>query len=144
MVEYKRDLLALHPDFEQTHWLKRMFLRRVPKDLRQREVELVLLMAQNRLYFELLDFLHVYKNPMWFMTMGLTIFASHMMWVLLFLALMLGFLYLQVLRARESNKKSLKIKTKMSDVKVHPNLLISGHRRLQGGVPRRHQLSQKP
>lgn len=118
LAGYRQDLLALHPDFEQTHWAKRMFFRRLPKELKKKEVDLILLMVHNQLYFEVLDFLHIYKNPIWFMTMGLTILASHLMWVLLFLGSLLAFLYVQQIRTRQSNSNLLRIDTKMDDVKV--------------------------
>ena len=127
LLEYKEALHQVYPNFEQTHWLKRLFYFGFPKDLKEKEIKLIKMMIENRLYFELLDFLHVYKNPFWFMTLSLTIFVSHKLWILGFILLLLFSLYLERIYKKKQNDEIMKVTTKMSDVKVLN--LTKGNRR---------------
>lgn len=119
MTEFKTELLELHPDFEKKHWFYRLFFRKFSSSLKKKELELLTIMIQQKLYFEFLDYMHLYKNPLWFMTMSLTIFASHKLWILL----MIFFLFFQALilklREKQKNSKIMKVTTKMDDVKVN-------------------------
>jgi hypothetical protein len=108
----------LHPDFLECHWLRRMFFRRLSEDLKNREMEILRILIHNKFYFELLDFTYVYKNPFWFMTMHLTLFASHMIWFLFFIFLMLVFLYIEQIRKLSHSNKMMTSNVKMDDVKV--------------------------
>lgn len=118
LVDYRRRVLELHPDFEEVHWARRTFFRRLPRDLKSQEVRILTMMIENKMYFEMLNFLHLYKNPVWFMTLSLTVFASHKLWFLLFLFLLISSHYVRRLIKREENEKLMKVNTKMSDVKV--------------------------
>ena len=117
MTEFRTELLELHPDFEKRHWMERLFFRKFSPSLKKKELELLTIMIQQKLYFEFLDYMHVYKNPIWFMTMSLTLFASHKLWFLFFLF----FLFVQILviklREKEKNENIMKVQTKMDDVK---------------------------
>jgi hypothetical protein len=118
LTQYKQDVVKLYPDFLEVHWLRRMFFRKLPKEFQQTELEIFRILFQNKFYFEALEFVHLYKNPIWFMSMHLTLFASHMLWVLFFILNMLIFLYIQQIKKRTLEYKIMKVDVKMEDVKV--------------------------
>lgn len=118
MVDFQKELLELYPDFHKQHWFQRMFFRRFNSSLKKKELEMVTMMINQKLYFELLDYMHSYKNPVWFMTMSLSIFASHKLWFIFFLMVLFVHILITKLKEKEKNEEILKIKTKMDDVKV--------------------------